>query len=251
MNLFSECLHKSLSKKSGIYAIVCNKHTYIGSSVNLYYRLKRHSSDLNNKKHANSFLQNVYNKYGKDSINFYIVEYCDTKVLLLKESFYIQNLKPNLNLDLNPSQRTFTEESLQKISKTLKDKYAKGFKNPFSKIVYRYSPDGDYLDCFESCTDAARKLNLSSKKISKAASGKGQSSGNYLWSYTKVDKLIKSINKSKKIIAKDINGNIVESWLSINDFSKTVNISHSAASIRIKKGNYYNGLKYEIYQVPG
>jgi len=244
--LFKECLHKNLSNKSGIYIIKCNEHTYIGSSCNLYYRLKRHVSDLNNLKHSNKFLQNLYNKYGSDIIIFDIIEYCSIETLIIRETYYIKTMSPDINHDLNPVKRTFKKESIEKISESLKQLYKSGLKNPFSKEVHRYKPNGEYIDSHESCCAAGRKLNLNGSKISKAASGKGSSSGGYLWSYEKVDKLIKNINQSKRVRSLDINNNVINTWLSINDLCNDLKISHSATSLRIKKGNYYNGLKYKF-----
>lgn len=250
-NLFSNCLHKNLNKKSGVYCIYCKNHTYIGSSKNLYYRLKRHVSDLNRSKHANKFLQNIYNKYGKELIHFKIIKYCDEKVLIKQELHYIKTLKPDINIDLNPVKRTFKKDSLLKISNSLKERYKNGLKNPFSKIVHRYTPNGDYIDSFESCAKASKILELPSKKISKAASGKGQSCGNYLWSYEKVEVLYRNIKQAKRVISKNRNNVIIDSWLSIKELSISLGISQSATSIRIKNGRYYNDLKYEFYQVPG
>jgi len=45
-------------KKSGIYCIknIVNDKFYIGSSIHIYYRLRRHKSDLIKKTHANPIL---------------------------------------------------------------------------------------------------------------------------------------------------------------------------------------------------
>ena len=85
--LFSECLHKELNNKCGIYLIVCKNHKYVGSSINIYYRLKRHTSDLKSKKHSNMYLQNVYNKHGEESFTFKILEKCEKDNLCSRELY--------------------------------------------------------------------------------------------------------------------------------------------------------------------
>ena len=63
----------------GIYKIVCkgNQKFYLGSSRNILYRLKKHLRDLKKNKHVNTILQNSYNKYGEESLEFFVVETCE------------------------------------------------------------------------------------------------------------------------------------------------------------------------------
>ena len=76
----------------GIYKLQVFNHIYIGSSVNIKKRLRRHRTLLRNNKHENNFLQNAYNKY--KSIDYEILETVDLKMDFLKirqlESEYIK-----------------------------------------------------------------------------------------------------------------------------------------------------------------
>ena len=232
--------------------IICNNHTYIGSSINIYYRLKRHTSDLLRNKHSNRYMQNVFNKYGKEKFLFKIIELCDSQYLIDKESHYIDILSPDLNLDLNPSKRIFCIESRQKISNTLREGFKTGrIKRSGSKPVYRYTPEGIFIDQYESCSEASRALGIPMHGISKAASGKANSSCGFIWSYTKTNKLIKRVEQNKTVRSVDIFGNVKDTWISIKALAKSLNLSQSACSMRITKGTFYNGLRYEFYQVPG
>lgn len=76
---------KELRKKSGIYKLSAGGHIYVGSSKNLYDRLREHKIDLLNNKHSNSFLQNVFNKYGIKNIEVEILEFCDPEIRITKE----------------------------------------------------------------------------------------------------------------------------------------------------------------------
>ena len=48
---FFKISSKELKNKSGIYKLISGKHTYVGSSKNLYSRLTEHKSDLINNQH--------------------------------------------------------------------------------------------------------------------------------------------------------------------------------------------------------
>lgn len=96
--LFYLCGVKDRSK-SGIYKIVNTKNGkfYIGSAKSLYYRKATHFCNLKNKKHHNKALQNAYNKYGKNMLEFIVVEYCEVLELIQREQFFIDTLKPVYN----------------------------------------------------------------------------------------------------------------------------------------------------------
>ena len=59
-----------IKKVSGVYIIHClkNNRKYIGSSNDVFNRIKTHKRDLNRGSHNNLMLQNDYKKYG--SVNF-------------------------------------------------------------------------------------------------------------------------------------------------------------------------------------
>ena len=81
----------------GIYKIenLKNGKIYIGSSVNLESREYKHFWMLERNNHDNEYLQNSYNKYGKDSFKFEIIEECDESLLIEKENYYIDIYKSN------------------------------------------------------------------------------------------------------------------------------------------------------------
>lgn len=253
--LISECLHKDLNQKCGIYRISCNEHSYIGSSINIYYRLKRHISDLLKNKHENKYMQNAFNKYGKDSFNFEVIEECSKTVLINKEAAYIESMSPDLNFIQNPVAVIHSDKTLLKISTTLKEAYAsKRIKNPISKTVHQYNINGFYLKSYESCAEAEKQLNLPKGKVSRVASGKGFSCGHYRWSYELKDELKESRikpDKTKKVYVYDENNNLVQEWQRVANVASNLGISQSAMSIRIKKGNYYDGLRYSFNPGPG
>lgn len=62
---------------SGIYEIlnITNNKRYIGMSKCIEYRWRNHRQDLKNNRHSNPHLQESYNKYGKNSFQYKILEH--------------------------------------------------------------------------------------------------------------------------------------------------------------------------------
>ena len=75
----------------GIYSILntSNNKKYIGSSIKLENRKYKHFWMLLKQRHDNQYLQKSYNKYGKDSFIFEIIEECDPTMLVERENHYI------------------------------------------------------------------------------------------------------------------------------------------------------------------
>ena len=80
---------------------------YIGSAVCVKNRMAKHFSDLRKGKHGNSKMQNSFNKYGAEAFVFEVLEPVIAKTLLIeREQFYMDHLKPTLNI------RTIAESCL-------------------------------------------------------------------------------------------------------------------------------------------
>jgi group I intron endonuclease len=85
---------------SGIYKIINiqNGDFYIGSSTNLPLRKKNHFNKLKHNKHVNTYLQNVYLKYGEESLEFQIIATCPSEYCIKLEQWFLNNLKPKYNI---------------------------------------------------------------------------------------------------------------------------------------------------------
>lgn len=111
----------------GIYIIknIVDCKVYIGSSININTRFKRHKCMLKGGYHDNLHLQNAYNKYGYDNIQFEIAEECEINKLVDRENYYIELYKANKNnfgynlATVNEFRRNiFNDEVKVKMSKT-------------------------------------------------------------------------------------------------------------------------------------
>lgn len=86
----------------GIYkiqSILKSNCIYIGSSINIFGRWYLHVWKLKNNKHENKKLQNHYNKYGLEDLQFSILLYgCSKKELLTVEQLFLDIYKPFFNI---------------------------------------------------------------------------------------------------------------------------------------------------------
>lgn len=87
---------------SGIYRIIhkSSSKQYIGSSIDIEVRWRKHVYDLNRQKHSNTHLLNAWNKYGQDDFVLEIVEICEPlkEILLEREQYHIDTLRPEFNI---------------------------------------------------------------------------------------------------------------------------------------------------------
>lgn len=112
-----------LSRKiSGVYQIVntINGHRYIGSAVDIRKRWNEHKRDLRNNRHHSVYLQRAWNKYGESCFEFSVIENCFFFVLVPREQYYIDSLKPEYNIakyaDAPARGRKLSAETRKKMS---------------------------------------------------------------------------------------------------------------------------------------
>lgn len=116
---------------SGIYCItnMKNNKKYIGSSINIKKRWKRHLKDLKNGNHHSKHLQRSWGKYGDECFKFEVLEIVsDKKMLVDREQYFInlyQSYKPENGFNISPTAGSclgvkHSKETLKKHSKNTK-----------------------------------------------------------------------------------------------------------------------------------
>lgn len=80
---------------TGIYCIEnkINKKQYIGQSIDINKRIKRHFSELRKGSHHNRHLQFSFNKYGENNFTSKILELCPEDDLNKREIYWIEQNK--------------------------------------------------------------------------------------------------------------------------------------------------------------
>jgi hypothetical protein len=118
-------------------------------------------------------MQKAFNKYGIDSFNYEIIEFCLPEDRIIREKHFIDTLKPDFNLQLNPIDKTLSVYSKQKLSKSVLQGRANGkykTKYDYCKVeVYDYF--GNYVTSYKNKEEAAEKLNISKKTVQNLTSG--------------------------------------------------------------------------------
>jgi group I intron endonuclease len=235
---------KTALKSIGIYKIKINDKEYIGSSCNIGQRLKHHLWSLENLKHHNRTMQNLYNKYSKEEIYFEVVEECSDEVLIEREAYYISTLNPYINHILDPQTLVRDDVCKQRISDTKKKAYANGLKPHNLKAVHKYSLDkGEYLESFDSLTAAAKSINAKSiNGIKAVCKGNTSSAGGFIWSFTyNINMLYRLKEYRLEPVLQYTTDNIfIKKWESIKQASKELSISNinRAISKDLTAGGY-------------
>lgn len=108
---------------SGIYCITntMDDRIYIGSCKNFRIRKQEHNRNLKKNTHNNIHLQRFVNKYGINSLKFYITEFSEILELVNKEQKYLDTLNPQFNIFKKAYQppvtnRSFTENQIKQIA---------------------------------------------------------------------------------------------------------------------------------------
>lgn len=155
-----------LQKLCGIYRLSVEEHSYIGSSKNLYARLREHRTDLINKQHTNDFLQKVANKYGLEAFCIDIIELCDVDKRIEREAYWIKELNSDMNLK-DPATCELSEISRKKLSESIRrgrelGKYVTYFQN---STIDCYDYFGEYITTYSSKQEAAKACDISVQEV--------------------------------------------------------------------------------------
>lgn len=213
----------SYNKIHGIYKIlnIINNKVYIGSSINLYKRIKEHFYTLKKDKHSNKYLQNAYNKHLIENFKVEILEeVIDKKLLLERKQYYIDFFNatnPDNGYNICPIAgntlgQKFSAESKQKMSD--KAKLRIGIKNSAwglprpdliirnqlrkgrklskehiqkikdksrSRSVMQFNEYNELVNKFISLNEAAKQTKISISSIYKCCIGERKSAGLFIW----------------------------------------------------------------------
>ena len=117
-----------LRLNNGVYKItnLITNDLYIGSSAckkGFLNRFEHHKHSLRRNLSPCLKLQNSWNKYGEDNFSFEIIEVCSLKKCIEREQYWLDLLKPSLNILTtagNSLGAIHTETTKNKISEKLK-----------------------------------------------------------------------------------------------------------------------------------
>src|SRR6266849_4113006 len=86
-------------RKCGVYRItnLTNSKSYIGSSNNLSIRFRGYFN-VNQLMKSNMYIYKAILKYGYSNFSLDILEYCEPNLLIAREQYYLDTLKPEYNI---------------------------------------------------------------------------------------------------------------------------------------------------------
>ena len=250
-SIFHNETEENLSK-SGIYCIYFNNNKniikyYVGSaniagclskaSKGFWARWRLHLNSLEKKIHHSIALQRAYNKYGKENIQFKILEFCNSEKIVEREQYWIdflQGYKKGYNC------LPFARSS----------KGAKIILNRSGKKVYQFDIFGNLIAEYVTAREADRQTGFKYKLIHKCCVGKCIFYKNYTWRFSKDDffkfKVVSKIDVSKKQVAQyDLQGNLINKYPTITEASKKTNITLSNISMCLRnQRNSAGGFKW-------
>jgi group I intron endonuclease len=199
---------------AGIYSINIGDELYVGSTTGTFEkRFKKHLSDLNGGRHCNYKMRRLYQKHSE--IVFKILEVVDGANLLEREQFYIDILKPTINICPiagNSKGRVVSEETKEKIRKKLKgkslpkstvdnqtksklgkkltqqhkDNIAKSTKigkEKYRREIVQKTLEGEVIKIWISVSEIHRILNYHTGNICACCKGRKKNYKGYIWSY--------------------------------------------------------------------
>ena len=154
------------NKNQGIYKILntVNDHIYIGSTIQGFSkRWCDHRTLLYRNKHKNPYLQNAWNKYGKEAFVFIeqerLNDISDVNKIREREQYWIDNLKPEYNLSDVALYGAMSEYGLYTMIQSKGNKY------------HLISPEGIHY-CSMDLKDFAKHHNLNAGSLRDLCSGK-------------------------------------------------------------------------------
>ena len=178
-----------------------NNKIYIGSTVDFKKRKATHLKELRQGKHANSHLQNAWNKYGEDNFSFKIIERCSIENLLIREQYYI-------NL--------FYGENCYNIQKIA----CNNISNIKNNIYSIYDKNGSYLLNLSTIEEVCEYVNRKSTTVINIVNERKLIANKYYVKTYKKDKLEKSemyVDNSNLIYLLDDNDIIINTFKNIEE----------------------------------
>ncbi len=105
---------------SGIYWLYQpsrDRCLYVGSSADVYKRIRYHVNCLNGKRHKNIVLTRLWAKYDRADLVFSLLEECPVEQLLEREDYWtdVMPVWPKANLRIGATRPEHSEASIQKM----------------------------------------------------------------------------------------------------------------------------------------
>lgn len=257
--------YKKTEKISCVYQIYnkITKKSYIGSTVNLQDRLRRHYYALTHNLHHSQKLQRSFNKYNINTFEINILEQytnIDKEDLANNELYYIKKLD-TYNKGYNMIENCKLYSKFKLSASAIENRRKKSF-----KPVIALTLDGMFVKEYSSVSEAANDLNDQTTNISQACKSNTHSVKGFIFVYKinynpknvykfekkqmtadHISKIIEKAQHQKKcrIVNKVINNIVIKTFSSRRRCALEENLSEGMLRQALYKGLSINNVFYE------
>lgn len=133
--------------------------------------------------------------------------------------------------------------------------------NSMSIVVYQYDLDGNFIAEYPSLSEEERVTGISNSSISSCCKGKQMYTGEFQWSYTKLDKMPiidkhqliseKVRKKGKPVYCYDMDGNFIKKYNSARIASEETNTNQSQINVCCSGRTRYSNNFQWFYEYMG
>jgi group I intron endonuclease len=232
-------IYKENNRKSGIYRWVnlINGSTYIGSAADLTRRLRDYFSPkwlMKESLKNNSIIYRALLKNGYSNFRLEILEYCEKDIIIERENYYFDVLKPTYNICL------VAGSSLGRVTKDstrFKLKYAwmvrlykENSNSSANKIVFSEF----VLNWLEK---KVKKLELTTNKLQRIFDNITENRTPFVRSHTTRMKMSSFSPTAVTILVTDLNNGVTTSYPSARNAALALNCSNSTIMNKLKGKN--------------
>jgi group I intron endonuclease len=216
--------------KCGIYRLnnIITGKSYIGSSVNLASRFSNYYSIVfleNRVKKGSSIIYNSLLKYGYSNFSVDILEYCESYLLIAREQYYMDILKPEYNILKAANSRLGSKHTLE--TKALMSIKLKGINNPSFGKTLSQETRIKISESLKSSFMFKNSIKLRLKNITHE---------------TKLKRSLRSHGVKVKVY--DIENNLVKEFPTMTSVALQFNISSRTVGRYLDKDKAYNGYTF-------
>lgn len=242
----------------GIYKFqnLITQEVYVGQSVNIEERYKRHKRDY--IEGTTQFYKGIQD-WGWENFSYEILELCNKEELNDREIFWI-NYYDSYNNGYNSTKGGSNKESIneeeiiflyqQGLSpKEIKEKMNISLTSVYKYLtclpefnqkeisLFQYDLSGKFIKGWLNQEDAGNELGIDPSSIGKVLNGQRNTAGGYFWSNIKMEQFIpfKSPYQVKQICKYDLKDNLIEIFESASAAARSLGKTDGSAILKVCK----------------
>ncbi len=261
---------------SGIYCITnqINQKSYIGSTISFNNRFGVHKYMLNKNCHHSPYLQHAVNKYGLDNFKFSILATCPSEYRIKLEQWFIDNLKPEYNIQKVAGVTTpkWTDErkaqySQRMTGKLLSDYHLQRLKDAAKRRIKLKEPKPDkairfvckvcpttltLIEQYSSGKDASKQNGIIYSSLMSSVHNKTFTVGGFHWCYDcnlkdAADNKLKFTRSFNKVVMVNKQNNSFCVVDSQTECARNLSVNNSTLGNYLKAKQMFETTEYIVY----